>query len=151
MGLGFSQTRRHLPLQDSGVVYVQFLSALQLSSGGGPKFDRIEFDTRSGSFDELSIFVSQAQAVPEPSTTTLLMMAVAAGEHPAVATARIVGHHPVQAPELTAGARLHLEWMNPPIAHGEVADFRRAAPHLHLQIRDAIHLFCFFSGGYDWR
>jgi len=63
--------------------------------------------------------------------------------------ARIVGHHPVQAPELTAGARLHLEWMNPPIAHGEVADFRRAAPHLHLQIRDAIHLFCFFSGGYD--
>jgi hypothetical protein len=133
------------------VVYVQFLSALQLSSGGGPKFDRIEFDTRSGSFDELSIFVSQAQAVPEPSTTTLLVMAVAAGEHPAVATARIVGHHPVQAPELTAGARLHLEWMNPPIAHGEVADFRRAAPHLHLQIRDAIHLFCFFSGGYDWR
>ena len=102
MGLGFSQTRRHLPLQDSGVVYVQFLSTLQLSSGGGPRFDRIEFDTRSGSFDELSIFVSQAQAVPEPSTTTLLMMAVAAEEHPAVATARIVGHHPVQAPELTA-------------------------------------------------
>jgi hypothetical protein len=171
-GNGISQARRHLPLQDSGVVYVQFLSQLQSSSGGGtpnlrlglvgtgwtggfggnggtygsvmsildnslntaadgsasssaslsslnlvvgridydavettmwvnpdlstfsydnptdpdatfaglaPKFDRIEFDTRSGSFDELSIFVPQAQAVPEPSTTALLMMAVAAG------------------------------------------------------------------------
>lgn len=171
-GNGISQTRRHVPLQDSGVVYVQFLSALQTSSGGGtpnlrlrldgtgwtggfggnggtygsvmsildasmntaadgsasssaslsslnlvvgridydavettmwvnpdlstfsydnptdpdatfaglaPKFDIVEFDTRAGSFDELSIFVPQAQAVPEPSTTTLLVLAVAAG------------------------------------------------------------------------
>jgi len=72
-----------------------------------------------------------------------------AGEHPAVATARIVGHHPVQAPELTAGARLDLEGMNPPIAHGEEADFRRAAPTSISKYETRSTFFCFFSGGYD--
>ena len=64
----------------------------------------------------------------------------AAGEHLAVAAARIVSHHPVQAPELTAGACRDLDGMGPPIVHGEVVDFRRAAPRLHLQKGERIDL-----------